>query len=1132
MSLQQLTTIPNEITPEKLGIDVLKNQITEIAGLSFPALDGLPTSGDVSLPDLSMLTDLVGGFEQMTQTFGGGPEALIGDLRGLLDDMRNGSVDITSRCGAISAVTDNLDQLPQQLLGAFEQFGGEIVPLFEQFQQQPTDATAIIDMFHLQTLGDTLQQQFTAPLQAPLEQLDTLTSLVEPLDNLADQPWLTGYADLLQQVINGEPAALEDPALVESLHAAVGSLNGQIAGAAATLGQFSTGLERFSHSMTATLEQVLARLDPHNLLQMPPMVEQALQQLENLQFGNFIAPIEQAATTVDALLGQQIDQVIDLIDQGIAFIVGGIGQARQLLVKVQAIATDLIGQLTDFIGNLNISETIAQGKQAFSSFATTISGVLDQVNGVIVQVFDFIDQVIDQLQALDFRPLIQQLHTVLYRVVGVLDDPQVRQVTDQVKAGIDLVIQHLDQIGFNLIVDQVVTQADQMKATLAAVDVSQLNALLRQALGTALDLVQEQIDPPGTKITQPILAQFDEHVMQPVATLLEPVQAQITAILDIIHTLEPGTLVSREITPFYDELAGRVRAWLDREQIMQQLGGVTTFYASLIATIDTHANPEKLLAPLLTCYNTLQEFIDQLNPQTLLAPLEELLDVVRNQIAGLDVNGLIRQIKAPVAAVVQQITAFRLEEQPFWEPVQRVLDIQPQELLDNFIQQIRQTINRLDLAVLEPVMAGLRPALDAITGTITQNQLPDAVERIITTIEGVQRQVVRTLTGLQSKWEDATRRNLPAALQARLQTLQPVQLLGPVTRRLDQMLQAGRSMLVSLRQIWQSLQQQLAQGSAFLERLLSEGAAALQDFLRQLLDTLVAGPLARVVNLLNEPLAGIRRAVATFLSLQDHLGVLTKIPETIDRIGGSIAGLQRDLTAFNLGFLTEGLQDLIKTVTQPLAELNPQFLIDELTALYRQILGMLETLNPEQIIDAARGRLTLQRGDATGEQTIPSGTRFVATTPVGTASFRTIQGGTLAPDAAEISLLVQADTAGATGNIIRSSAESDEVTWQIVADSPPELAGLTPVNPEPLLSLLTRVQQIVFAQLEALHPDKLLAEPLNDIYAQIVARLDELGLERLLDALFERFQRLDQELNEEMNRAGAALGGMLAAMPL
>src|SRR5262249_29632464 len=95
-----------DMNPSQLNIDSLLSQFQGLTGLSFPALDGLPSVDDLQVPDFSALMDMIGQFQSMAEKLAQGPEAGLRELHKRLQGLGGGDVG-----GQLAAITGPLDTL-------------------------------------------------------------------------------------------------------------------------------------------------------------------------------------------------------------------------------------------------------------------------------------------------------------------------------------------------------------------------------------------------------------------------------------------------------------------------------------------------------------------------------------------------------------------------------------------------------------------------------------------------------------------------------------------------------------------------------------------------------------------------------------------------------------------------------------------------------------------------------------------------------------------------------------------------------------------------------------------------------------------------------------------------------------
>jgi phage-related protein len=1141
-----------QLSPTNLPINDLLGQFQKLTGQGLPDFGSFAT--DLPLPDVSQLTGLVAQFEEIGQKLAEGPAGLTGELLGQLQQLGDGSTQISGLLGSITEAIGPVGGLPGQLQSFFGTFETVILPLLATIQRQEFDAESLTKLLNLDNLLANAAQPLTGLMQAPLETVGSLESSLAPL---AESSWLADYQSLLAGVkaieagasatAEAQLAALNQALsddVIAQLQQGVKTLETGTETAVNTLTSFGDSLDGLSQNVTAEVQAIFDRLNPAALGQQLNIVDEALTaQLEQLDLAGMVGQIEAAVQALNDLIDQNLAQVTATIEQLVGTVTQAIDMAKQALVQVSALISDLLNQVRTFLEGpmATVSDVIEQAKGVFNSFAVSINGVLEQVNGVITQVYDFIKGVIEQIAAFDFEPFIQQLYNMIRQMTAILDHPEVRRGLEQVKTIIDQIVQQLDQISLQPVFDQVLTNVDSVKAQLAAIDTSQLNAMLRQALKAALEVVTSAIDPPS-KVTDMVKEEYNSSVRPNTLSLIEPIEEQFLKILDIVDQFEPGTLVANLLTPPFEAMLAELEKLIGPDQILSQLSVITDFYESLLAELDAQINPANLLAPITEYYGILMEFVNSLSPEILLAPLNELLEMAKNEFNKLPLETIVEQVKAPVDEIVGFVTDFRLEDQPFWQPVQAALNIQLKELVEQFVTLLKEALAQIDLSALQPVTAAVGQAIQTLQEVLIQPELLERVQAFVSGAGAAAQTFLGQITALADEWRAAYDHVKQIAanaadsaafneLLAKLEALNPIKLLAAPTSLVRQLQTGVTSLLERIQAIWAGLGDLLDQGAGTIQTLLSNEPDGLKAYLAEIVDGLVGGPLQRIVEWLDPAMTGIRRAIEAILGLQEHLDVFKILPESLERISQAILSVKQAILDFNFDFLTDELQGIMDTVIQPLRQLDPQPFIDELVAIYQRVMSAVSNLNPVNIIASARGVVTLNREQAEEALLVPVGARLVAQTPVGEMHYQVIQGATLAAGVASVDILVQAISQGRGGEVIAPGA-TGEVEWRMNVPEGSILAALKPGHTEPLLSLYTMFHDIIIGKLQALHPEKLLVEPLNEPYQRVLQIKEELGLDRPFKLLFTKFDQLEEELFDGLDRSAAAFGSLLSAIPL
>ncbi|KAA3657784.1 MAG: hypothetical protein DWQ04_27080, partial [Chloroflexi bacterium] len=94
------------------------------------------------------------------------------------------------------------------------------------------------------------------------------------------------------------------------------------------------------------------------------------------------------------------------------------------------------------------------------------------------------------------------------------------------------------------------------------------------------------------------------------------------------------------------------------------------------------------------------------------------------------------------------------------------------------------------------------------------------------------------------------------------------------------------------------------------------------------------------------------------------------------------------------------------------------------------------------------------------------------------------------------------------------------------------LTALSGLYPEEAIQNLDGIfQDVILAKISTLHPQKTVAEPLEDAFEKILELLEMLDITKIFAALIGGLNSIEQELDEGLERTAAAFNELLAALP-
>lgn len=345
-----------------------------------------------------------------------------------------------------------------------------------------------------------------------------------------------------------------------------------------------------------------------------------------------------------------------------------------------------------------------------------------------------------------------EVETLLQRVDAVLDPitAQVAQARDTAVGGIEQftlfvqeadvpakiealrlkvqeVLDQLAPVDFAVVVDPVIAVIEDNTEKLKDIDTSKLNALLKQALSVALDVIIS-IDFSAS-ISTPLDERFAEIRRVP-AEGINALQEGFERALASLDGLAPSQLLAGLLEAF-DVIAAALRG-LNAATLLAPLDAL---HKRLLHDPLAALKPSVLLAPLSDAYGGFVSVFDEIRGADIIAPVEHGLNQLKAALDDLDVAGAIQSLKEDVARLKTAMGTLR-----------------PSTLLQPLVADLEQVQSELDRFKPSVVFA---PA--------TELAAP-----LLTALEAVQADTVNTLFALFQEPLAALDRLRPTALEAEL----------------------------------------------------------------------------------------------------------------------------------------------------------------------------------------------------------------------------------------------------------------------------------------------------------------------------------------------------------------------------
>jgi hypothetical protein len=649
------------------------------------------------------------------------------------------------------------------------------------------------------------------------------------------------------------------------------------------------------------------------------------------KLGELRGQIEAAAGDLDSILLEivaSIRAVFGQLRDGLRSVVSALGEYDengQFHFTVQQ-------QIEEFLNGIRqtISDTLTP---LLTSFKDAVRDALGQVKSLL----DGIQAQIDSVKA--------QLQGALQGVSDRLRELDLPGKVDAIGAQLEAMLSQLGEINFDLVVNPVIAQIEEMRDLLRGIDLSALNDFLREALGVAVEVVLA-IDFPG-QITDALLAELDKLLQVPKDTL-STIETRVEDALKVVGRLAPDALLSP-----LDTLFAPVSETLDQLKVEALVEPVAEWYNSVQAEVD-RLSPAELLRPVVVAYNSLQQTLGSISPERLTQPLDSTLAGFRADLQRLDfssvtgeIGGVIESVRArlggldPAALLAPLVQAY--------DTVKAALDgLDPAALLaplGRLFEKLVGPLGNLSIPAAQRIGEAFGP-LAALPGRFDPAQVFAAAGEHWTAARTAAAglNMGRLLSDLRGPYE-ALSAALPvgadAALANKVAGLNPLrsEALGAAASRLQQ-LQPQLERAFAQPQPPGDLVSQFEELRPRLESLIPAwaGGTVTPEAVRAALSEYDPSGVAEEIQAVVDELK-IQFAALNPRALQDDLR------ETFATLDSTLASIQPDAVAAEIN-------RVVQSVTEKLNLLNPQLLVDELQGLSDELQGILAGIDPSSIIAA------------------------------------------------------------------------------------------------------------------------------------------------------------------------------------
>jgi hypothetical protein len=1059
------------------------------AGQSLPIPNGLALI-DAALNNLNRLTQAIPADPKaLTATTQKGLEQLITELIGMSDLLAplDRLVEfVTPLLSNVTLLRDTVTRINTFVTGLPAQANSlDLSKLPEQFKYfsnifnlypEAMEVSlfkalkAQIDTFHMwmTSEADALSQNFR----------DQIQTLADALPAQLDQAMQSGLAAV--QLIGGPLSGLERAFWYEPYGQALDLVAGLDLGDLSQLDSYLATLDDQVATVAVTATNLSHR------------TEAVLSGLAGFDPRLFSSEVRHAFLAILNIVSPEKPGVLAVLFRQIQRALGA-----QEISRLNAIVTQVEAEVEKLVGDLDLTALT----DTLEANAERIVGFVQAVNQALVQVATSLSNLVAELRILIAQVNLPALVNQVQEAFGELRSAaeallaQVNNISNELATFVADIGKDIANLDVDALTQTIQALLAQIVGVLEAPEIKAILDEAKQGIGQIAESLESiTLKPVFDRVVQESNDLKTKLGAVDVSDLNDFLRAALKTALDVIRSIDFASQVAGALRERFNAILGQSAGLVEplEEKYGELTNQINQFDPGTLATqqltppfeaLTTALNkikPASLLTPLQDLQKSLLDQLDGVSPTKLLGPLSEVHAQLSSALQALSPRDLI----APLNDLLGQLTG--------------LLD----DLgLEELIAKITDSVTQLNGLMTQFSLGGQIQAIN-FWDTLAQSQLQ--VQDLLTAIEDRLDQFLDQILGHVPEVDMSLLQPALTALQAGLDTIKTHITTPEVLTRFEQMAvtldaQNFSAGVTDLTQRW------LAQKARFEVVTPPPELSVKYDILKERVRSLspivvMAGPavsVGRIAANLDATRAELSQTRDALVSLLEENRVKLEALLPAEPNSAGFTSLLRDTLDEQLGQPIRQLLQILKLRLHQFVEV-----VDKIKAIAIRFQTPFEALTviPENIQRVGSAIITAKN------QITNLNLNFLEDELQGVLEEVVAQFEAVNP--AEI-------------------LSGLETTYQNA------LSVLRGLYPEAAVQNLDAVyRNAVLKKVETLHPTKTVAEPLNQAYQNVLKSQEALRVEKIFEALTQKLEAIDRELEDGLDRSGRAFKELVAALPL
>lgn len=288
--------------------------------------------------------------------------------------------------------------------------------------------------------------------------------------------------------------------------------------------------------------------------------------------------------------------------------------------------------VTGFLEKIDTVAMMEPVKNGCATVGTKLSDFFSKIEEVKLKlniIINNLDKTIDEQYYEKLGMIKGKIEELLGEITGVLEKPEVQDILKQVKDGIQLFKDQMDEVSLVTVFKLVDTKTKDVEGKIKSIDTSKLGTPQKMALRVVVQFINQiKIED----FVKPELMNLFKEIQGPLLNIAGELEKYYGMLESMIFDIEPGSIVSKYIEE--SEPFKMMISTLSSVKPSDLLGILKELNEELVGIVDI-LDPCKIIDLIQEGYNKIAGILDRISPLKILDPITGGVDTAYTVLQGI-----------------------------------------------------------------------------------------------------------------------------------------------------------------------------------------------------------------------------------------------------------------------------------------------------------------------------------------------------------------------------------------------------------------------------------------------------------------------------------------------------------------